>query len=193
MVNPAQALVMPPPGSQEGVLKDLALNLDSITCMEPLLAQHLGNSWGKYYCRAQPVNPGSALCIAPEVELNFPEAVNFPCSALASVLIFLSVVSSYLSTSAEGVADVAQQVMASLSSQLHLGRDAGLVVGQSELFGSPVPSPSLAWPIPLFFFFSAAAALSFFLLLFPTSGRLLDCLAPFISMIPPGKLVNRGV
>lgn len=133
---------------------------------------------------------GSALC-APEVELNFPEAVNFPCSAPASILLFLSVVSSYLSPSAEGDADVAQQVMASLSSQLHLGRDAGLVVGQSELFGSPIPSPSLAWPIPLFF--SAAAALSFFLLLFPTSGRQLDCLAPFISMIPPGKLVNRGV
>lgn len=61
---------MPPADSPEGVLKDLALNLSSITCMEPLLVQHFYNSWGKYCCRTQPVSPGSALC-SPEVDLNF--------------------------------------------------------------------------------------------------------------------------
>lgn len=183
---------MPPTDSQEGVLKDLALNLSSITCMEPLLVQHFYNSWGKYCCRTQPVSPGSALC-SPEVDLNFLRSPKpslqycgqhprLPqcCTRLPQYLYFCCYCPAGNSISLLTAAP---------------GRDAGLMVGQSECqepppFGSPLPSPNLAWPIPIFFL---AAALSSFPLLFPTSGRLLDCLAPFISMIPPGKLVNRGV
>lgn len=52
---------------------------------------------------------------------------------MASILTFLNVVPSYLSTSAEDAADVAWQVTASLSLLTAApGTDAGLAVGQSE-------------------------------------------------------------
>lgn len=157
---------MAPPGSQEGVLKDLALSLNSVPCMEPLLVQHFNNFWGKYYCRAQPVSPGSALC-SIEVELNILRSCepSLQCCGQHSHLPQCG--TQLLSTSAKDAADVAQQVTASFSSQLHQEGMQGWLWGRvnprsphlvlSSLLPAlpgPFPSFSRQQPFPPSLFFS---------------------------------------